>query len=143
MSKFSRAEQRHLHELVEHYRQNNTVLKTFLQILQSQIEGSGLIKPHTHTLKARLKDPDHLRDKLERKLRDAKAKRRKFGISKKNLFVKVNDLAGVRILHLHTQQAAEIDKGLKQLFEEESYRLIEGPLGLRPHKDVPIKALVE
>src|SRR5207253_7039716 len=48
-------------------------------------------------------------------------------ITKDNLFVKINDLAGLRILHLHTQQVDAISKGLATLFEEERYQLIQGP----------------
>ncbi|HLN03894.1 MAG TPA: RelA/SpoT domain-containing protein [Bryobacteraceae bacterium] len=74
-----------------------------------------------------MKDPGHLKDKLERKLRESKSKDRAFGVNVNNLFIKINDLAGLRILHLHTEQAADIDKGLRELFEEESYNLVEGP----------------
>jgi ppGpp synthetase/RelA/SpoT-type nucleotidyltranferase len=74
-----------------------------------------------------MKEPDHLEDKLKRKLRQYKEKGKKFPITTKNLFVKINDLAGLRILHLHTEQVDAIAKGLRELFEEESYKLVEGP----------------
>ena len=127
MAEFSPAERRHIRRLVRYYEDNSDVLRTFLQSLRGQVLASKTLKPYIHSLKARMKDPGHLKDKLERKLRDQKAKRRTLPITTKNLFVKINDLAGLRILHLHTQQVGDIAKGLQELFDEESYALIEGP----------------
>jgi hypothetical protein len=45
-----------------------------------------------------------------------------------NLFLKINDLAGFRILHLHTRQMDHINKPLLKRFDEALYRLIEGPV---------------
>ena len=127
MAEFTSAELKRIRELVRYYKDNRDVLSTFLQSLRSQVQNSKALKPHVHSLKSRLKDPDHLDDKLKRKLRECKAKKKTFSITTKNLFVKVNDLAGLRILHLYTQQVEAIAIGLKYLFEEESYRLVEGP----------------
>jgi ppGpp synthetase/RelA/SpoT-type nucleotidyltranferase len=60
-------------------------------------------------------------------LAEAKEKNRKFSLTKENLFLKINDLAGLRILHLNTDQIPPIAKGLSELFEEESYTLFEKP----------------
>jgi ppGpp synthetase/RelA/SpoT-type nucleotidyltranferase len=60
-------------------------------------------------------------------MRDYKAKGKNFPVTSKNLFVKINDLAGLRILHLYTQQVGAISAGLQELFVEESYTLLEGP----------------
>jgi ppGpp synthetase/RelA/SpoT-type nucleotidyltranferase len=43
------------------------------------------------------------------------------------LLVEINDLAGVRILHLHTRQIARIDPVLRKIFDEQQYDLLEGP----------------
>jgi GTP pyrophosphokinase len=76
-----------------------------------------------------VKDPDHLRDKLVGKLCDAKkANRKTLGITTANLFAKINDLAGVRLLHLHTSQFVNINKELLSIFDEDGYRLLEGPV---------------
>jgi putative GTP pyrophosphokinase len=74
-----------------------------------------------------MKDPDHLEDKLKRKLRECKERGKSFPITTSNLFVKIHDLAGLRILHLYTQQVDGITRGLKELFDEESYTVVEGP----------------
>ncbi len=127
MREFTSAETRLIRDLVAHYKNNSDILKRFLGSLRGQIGDSKALMDHIHSLKWRMKDPSHLKDKLERKLRESKAKDQAFGVNVNNLFVKINDLAGLRILHLHTEQAADIDKGLRELFEEESYNLIEGP----------------
>jgi putative GTP pyrophosphokinase len=117
-----------LEELVQHYRTNQNNLKTFLlDQIRSVLVGSPALAPLVHSYKWRLKDPEHLRRKLRNKLAAAKAKSRSFGISKDNLFVKINDLVGVRILHLHTRQMAEIDSTLKTILEEARFRIVEGP----------------
>lgn len=127
MPEFTLAERRLIRELVDHYKENRDLLSTFLNSLKGQVQASRALKPHIHSLSWRMKDPEHLKDKLYRKLRISKAANRKFPVSTKNLFVKINDLAGLRILHLHTQQVRAITSGLQDLFAEESYTLVEGP----------------
>lgn len=127
MAEFTAAGRKLIKQLVQHYIANRDVLGTFLDSLRNQVQSWKTLKPHIHSLKIRLKDPDHLRDKLERKMREYKTKKKPFPITTKNLFVKINDLAGLRILHLYTQQVEEIAKSLKELFDEESYDLKEGP----------------
>jgi len=54
--------------------------------------------PILHSLKSRVKDINHLEDKLNRKWDSGEE------ITTENLFQKINDLGGVRILHLHLDQ---------------------------------------
>lgn len=54
--------------------------------------------PVLHSLKSRVKNKNHLVDKLNRKLIEGKE------INEENFFEKVTDLAGVRVLHLHQDQ---------------------------------------
>jgi ppGpp synthetase/RelA/SpoT-type nucleotidyltranferase len=58
---------------------------------------------------------------------EAKKANRPFGLSKQNLFVKINDLAGFRILHLNTDQLPNLAEGLRELFDEQLYPLVEKP----------------
>lgn len=123
----TRAERTQIDGLVRHYVENQRLLDTFRQQLLNAILGSDLLTPHIHSVKSRLKDPDHLKDKLIRKLLEAKTKNKKFAITNANLFYKINDLVGLRILHLHTQQIEPISRGLNSIFSEFKYRCIEGP----------------
>lgn len=58
--------------------------------------------PAVHSVKARLKNRDHLAAKIVRKQVDANP------IDATNLFKRVTDLAGVRVLHLYQEQARVI-----------------------------------
>lgn len=95
--------------------------------LTAMIGHSRSLREHVHSVRSRVKDPDHLRDKLERKARQDISAGRTFNINSRNLYRRIFDLAGVRILHLHTEQAVKIDKELRRLFNEASFELVEGP----------------
>ena len=80
-----------------------------------------------HSIKNRLKDPDHLRDKLARKLLDCKEKGKRFAVTPQNLRTQITDLAGCRILHLHTRQMDKLHSTLLQLIQEAQWVLVEPP----------------
>jgi putative GTP pyrophosphokinase len=98
-------------------------LDNLLRVLQSK-----KLKPFIHTVKGRLKEPDHLRHKLIRKAKKAKKEGIEFDITEENLSIKLNDLVGVRIIHLHTKQFEKINLILKDLLKEENYEIVEGPI---------------
>ena len=54
-----------------------------------------------HSIKFRVKDPDSLRAKIERRIA---ARTPGFTVDAASIFERVTDLAGVRIIHLHTEQ---------------------------------------
>jgi putative GTP pyrophosphokinase len=58
--------------------------------------------PIVHSVKMRLKNRDHLRNKLERKWQDENP------IGPDNFFEKITDLAGVRVLHTYQDQFPRI-----------------------------------
>lgn len=58
--------------------------------------------PIVHSVKARLKDREHLREKISRKWDEADP------INPENIFEKITDLAGVRVLHLYQDQFPSI-----------------------------------
>ena len=80
-----------------------------------------------HSIRSRLKDPEHLGAKLRRTIRRSREEKRPFDVRPDNLLAKVNDLVGVRILHLYTRQIREIDLALREIFAESLYELLEGP----------------
>lgn len=85
------------------------------------------LKKKIHSTKWRTKDRDHLAEKLARKMKKAENDRVPFDIDASNLFEKINDLVGLRILHLHTDQFRGIDEILRELLAEEGFEIIEGP----------------
>ena len=125
--RITQAEQVLIKNLVAYYIKNKSFLEIMLKQISDAILGSASLMAHVHSTKARLKDPQHLRDKLLRKLTEAKGRKRPFTISEKNLLYKINDLAGFRILHLHTEQIISINRELLAVFKEYRFRLIEKP----------------
>jgi putative GTP pyrophosphokinase len=123
------SQEKTIDKLVAHFVANELVFVRILDQLRSSIETNKELYNQVHSLKWRVKDPEHLKDKLVRKFIDAKESGKSFDITTENLFTKINDLAGFRILHLYTRQLDNINKALLGLIEEEHmYRKIEGPI---------------
>lgn len=114
-------------ELVKCYLESKELVERFLRQILSNIDGSTELAPVIHSVRSRLKDPGHLRGKILRKCAEARKENREIDLSRDNFFLKVNDLAGIRILHLYTDQIRLIDKILKEIFEEHYINLLEGP----------------
>lgn len=77
--------------------------------------------PIIHSVKSRLKDPEHLREKLQRKLIQGRE------IDSTSLFYEITDLAGIRILHLYQDQFHEIHKAIMENISEGEWALYEDP----------------
>jgi ppGpp synthetase/RelA/SpoT-type nucleotidyltranferase len=112
--------------IVQHYIEKLETAER-LSLSLAELFSSGKLKKLVHSIKARAKDPEHLRGKLERKMRASIERGEEFDITRENLFKKINDLVGVRLLHLHTSQFADIHRIVLQLLDEEGFRVIEGP----------------
>lgn len=113
--------------IVDRFNRDEPLVSGFLNAVLGHIGESKALNGLIHSIKNRIKDPEHLRDKLRRKADDAYRLRKPFAITPDNLFKKVTDLAGIRILHLHTKQFAQIDYELRSIFDEQKFSLIEGP----------------
>jgi putative GTP pyrophosphokinase len=115
-------------ELVDYYLQNQGPIKRSLDSLHNFVADAESLKELIHSVKRRMKNPEHLRDKLYRKMEEAHDDGREFGITKDNLFMQINDLGGYRILHLHTTQMEQINAALLQVLRDEAqFTVIEGP----------------
>jgi ppGpp synthetase/RelA/SpoT-type nucleotidyltranferase len=117
-----------VNRLVQHYIENLDTFERFARNLQNLVTDHPLLKRHVHSIRARVKDPGHLRDKLQRKRLTVTKAGRRVTITKSNLFELINDLTGIRIIHLHTRQIQEIDVALKQILADERIKIIEGPI---------------
>ncbi|QET01364.1 (p)ppGpp synthetase [Cupriavidus pauculus] len=113
--------------LVGHYREKEQPRASRLAKNLFELFSEEVLTPYVHSVRRRAKDPDHLRDKLARKMRKAKAEGKPFAITPDNLFNEINDLAGVRLLHLHTSQFPRIDAIVRDLLRSEAYEIVEGP----------------
>lgn len=74
-----------------------------------------------HSFKSRLKDVDHLREKIARKTAAGRT------VTADNLFQEITDLAGVRILHLFQEQFADVDLIVRRKVEAGDWVLGERP----------------
>lgn len=109
---------------------NDKVLRYELEGFKSQVlkfflEWPGFIEGESsviHSIKARLKHPDHLRDKLARKNQQGR------NISLDNFRNEVTDLVGVRVLYLYQDQFPKIhNEIMKQINERNEWKLVEEP----------------
>lgn len=113
--------------LVTAYRAQRSQFELFRDQLLPAITSSSKLAAHVHSIKSRIKDPEHLRDKLRRKIAAAKTQGIKLELTVDNFPLAINDLVGVRILHLYTQQIREIDLALREVLAESRFELVEGP----------------
>jgi len=86
------------------------------------------LRPLIHSTKRREKDPDHLRGKLERKAYEAREKKEDFALTEDNFFNELGDLAGVRLLHIHTEQLSVIHPTVMEILAFHKYKFRETPL---------------
>ncbi|MEC0570725.1 hypothetical protein P8848_13280 [Bacillus spizizenii] len=98
-----------LKEIYSHYLKQKTLLentgKTIADILRTE--------PAAHTVRMRIKDPEHLIEKLIRK----KIKDNNFSFSIEDYMEKVTDLIGLRVLHLYKSEALKIDEMIRDQWE--------------------------
>lgn len=117
-----------INKAVAEYDKNKPAVERMAKNTYNMLGEFEKLRPYIHSLKFRVKDSDHLREKLIKKAKIAKKEKKKFNIDFKNLFKEITDLAGVRILHLHTKQMKDIDIALRELFKEQAFELVEGPI---------------
>lgn len=107
------------------FAEHRHLFEAFAKSLVLQFQLNPNLSPHIHFIKHRVKDLDSLRGKLIRKLSATDS--RDDQIHAGNLFEKITDLAGVRIIHLHTDQIREIHPCILAILEEQNYTLVEEP----------------
>jgi putative GTP pyrophosphokinase len=103
----------------------NHELKTFMNGIADFIgQHPKLTKPGAeivHSYKRRIKDREHLRRKVERKVSSGKK------ITSENLFSEITDLAGVRIMHIFQEHFQEIDSIIRSRIDGGDWVLAERP----------------
>lgn len=114
-----------IQELTEKYRQKRSEFDVFLTAVVGFFQKTDVLNkgepPPIHSVKWRLKDPDHLKDKLARKLKDGRK------ITATNCFQVITDLAGIRVIHLYQSQLAIIHKAIMQRVASGEWKLVEKP----------------
>ena len=104
---------------VEHFVDNRHLFTMFVESLVPYFinhpELGGLI----HFIKYRIKDEDSLRAKLERLTVSTQPEPMNEPVSETNLFERISDLAGLRIIYLHTDQLMSIHPLILEILEEQ------------------------
>lgn len=124
----SKAINKRIDSLVEYYKSNQDIFNRVAKNINNLFIDHPKIYEYIHSIKYRVKDPSHLKNKLIRKAIKCKIDRSKFDINEENLFEKIQDLSGVRILHLHTEQMKDINPAIHEILDDEQYKIIEGPV---------------
>lgn len=86
------------------------------------------LKQYIHSVKFRIKERDHFKDKLVRKAIELKEEDKSFDITPDNLYEKIQDFVGIRILHIHSDQITDIKASIMIPLAEDKYQVIEGPI---------------
>lgn len=77
--------------------------------------------PVVHSIKTRIKDTEHLSEKIKRKWADGP-------LTPENIFSRITDIAGVRVIHLHSKQFEKIHQGIQSRINEGYWSLHEPPV---------------
>lgn len=117
-------------EVIKHavlqYKNQKHVFQRFLNgvvdsfVLEPHLNEYG--KPILHSIKHRLKDESHLEDKISRKWNPDDP------VTGDNIFEKITDLAGVRVLHLYQDQLPIINDFILGMVKKGDWVLNEKPV---------------
>ena len=77
--------------------------------------------PAIHSVRSRLKDPQHLREKIGRKSFPDDP------ITPENVFEQITDIGGVRVLHLYQAQFSQIHQAITEQLQNRDWVLYEPP----------------
>lgn len=121
MSEFDRIEQ-----AIAAYRRYASEIKIvmngWVQFFQTDEALNSGTPPAVHSVRYRMKDPEHLRDKIIRKEAE-----KGILIDHNNIFQIVTDLAGLRVIHLHLDQFHVIHEAILRRIDMNNYYLCEKP----------------
>ena len=111
----------------------NGIVDTF--VLEPTLNQYG--NPIIHTVKHRLKNVEHLKEKIQRKW-DVENP-----LTPENLFERVTDLAGVRVLHLYQDQFEAIHQHIMKQIDNKDWVFYEKPVAYSwdPETDEYFKSL--
>ena len=123
----SREESNKIRRAVKHFEDNLHHFELVAETVHRYFLKDKVLSSLVHSMKYRVKDPTHLKDKLRRKALNAIAKGEVPEVRHDNLFEKVSDLAGVRLLHLHPHQIEKIIPEILRVLEENNCPVVEGP----------------
>ena len=90
------------------YTSHKKVVETVAETVYRYFLDDSRLSNLVHSIKFRAKAPSHLEHKLRRKYADRLSKGKEPDVTSENMFVKISDLAGVRILHVRPSDIQRI-----------------------------------
>ncbi len=127
LPRLNQRERQRIERAVEHFIKNREQFEAFAEALMAYFRNHTELASFIHFMKYRIKDADHLREKLKRKALNAKHESRDEVIDESNLFHTITDLVGIRIIHLHTEQMRDIHRLIMSILDEQQLQLAEEP----------------
>jgi ppGpp synthetase/RelA/SpoT-type nucleotidyltranferase len=112
--------------IIDVYKKNRRLYELFLKSVESDFLSEPALNSGTpaviHSTRSRLKDDDHLAQKISRKRAEGRE------INAGNILSSITDLAGLRVLHLHQSQFGEIHNFIKRKIGSKGWKLLERPI---------------
>ncbi len=109
-------------EIIEIYNDKKHLFEKFLERIKNEFLLTPELGSDIHSVRYRLKDIDHLIEKIERKEQLGR------NIDKDNIFNEITDIAGIRVLHLYSKQFESIHDYIMRKISENEYVLFEQPI---------------
>ena len=130
LSELPAAERKRITQALKRFDKERHQIVYVAKMVYSLLAEHPKLRALTHSIKWRVKDRGHLQHKLIRKFQ---APPRADGtvdpaITADNLFERIEDLAGVRVLHLHTSQFKTINKILLEALNGQQWIVVAGPV---------------
>ncbi|NVM20257.1 MAG: RelA/SpoT domain-containing protein [Desulfobacterales bacterium] len=111
-------------DLREYIESKIHLFKIFLKGVESVFREDPVLNgvpPVIHSIKTRIKANDRIEDKINRKSDEADP------ITKKNVFERITDFAGIRVMHLYQQQFTKIHECINEQLSRRDWVLFENP----------------
>jgi putative GTP pyrophosphokinase len=118
---------REIEQMVALYTSRRAEFAKLARRVENDLVEHEELRPLIHSTKQREKDPAHLFDKLERIALKTINAGKPLVITKENIFKKMGDLAGVRLLHIYVDQLSRIHPTIVKILKFHKYNFREDP----------------
>ncbi|MYA16817.1 MAG: RelA/SpoT domain-containing protein [Gammaproteobacteria bacterium] len=126
----TKRDERQIDRALGHFMGQRHLFTNLAQSLVGHLTADPDLGQLIHFIKWRVKDEASLRHKLQKQVLENKARpkdEREAPINENNVFERIVDLAGIRILHLHTEQMRYIHRLILNVLDEHRYVLRGNP----------------
>ncbi|MGC7946841.1 RelA/SpoT domain-containing protein [Bacillus sp. II_CA] len=130
-----------LEKIYEDYNAQCNSLKSIANTIAETLRDHS----HVHTVRTRIKDPEHLIEKVIRKTLKKLNSGMEYKITVENYNTEITDLIGIRVLHLYKEEAIFIDELIQNLWNlhekpiiyfregDATYKNLEGKFDFKVH----------